>query len=392
MKWSIRIGKLFGIPVYMHLTFLLLLAWVGVLNWRDGHSLHAGVEGVLFIVTIFACVVLHELGHALTARKYGILTRDITLLPIGGVARLDRMPDDPRQELWVALAGPAVNVLIAATLFVVSQLVSSVPSFDQLGVAGGSFLGRVILMNVLLVVFNLLPAFPMDGGRVLRALLATRMEYTRATHLAAVIGQSMAFLFAFVGMFGIPGTASPGNPMLIFIALFVWIGAAQEASMVQMKYSLSGIPVSRAMVTEFHTLAPSDTLDDAVKLTLAGTQRDFPVVEEGRVVGVLRQNEMLRTLAQGGSSVRVSDAMERDFQVVQASEMLDTAFRRLTECRCNTAPVSFQGRLVGIVTMDNIGEFLAIQGALDKTRRGGRSAAPVDESAPKGTAPSTWPR
>jgi Zn-dependent protease/CBS domain-containing protein len=371
MKWSIRIGKLFGIPVYMHLTFLLLLAWVGVLNWREGHSVHAAVEGVLFIVTIFACVVLHELGHALTARKYGILTRDITLLPIGGVARLDRMPDDPRQELWVALAGPAVNVLIAATLFVVSQLVSSAPSFDQLGVADGSFLSRVIFVNLFLVAFNLLPAFPMDGGRVLRALLATRMEYTRATHLAAVVGQSMALLFGFVGLFV--------NPMLIFIALFVWIGAAQEASMVQMKYSLSGIPVSRAMVTEFHTLAPSDTLDDAVKLTLAGTQRDFPVVEEGRVVGVLPQGEMLRTLAQGGSSVRVSDAMERDFQMVQASEMLDTAFRRLTECRCNTAPVSFQGRLVGIVTMDNIGEFLAIQGALDRTRRGGRIAktAPV---------------
>ena len=382
MKWSIRIGKLFGIPVYIHLTFLLLLAWVGVLNFRDGHSLHAAVEGVLFIVTIFACVVLHELGHALTARKYGISTRDITLLPIGGVARLDRMPDDPRQELWVALAGPAVNVVIAATLFVVSQFVSPVPSFDQLGVAGGSFLSRVIFVNLFLVAFNLLPAFPMDGGRVLRALLATRMEYTRATHLAAVVGQSMALLFGFVGLFV--------NPMLIFIALFVWIGAAQEASMVQMKYSLSGIPVSRAMVTEFHTLTPSDTLDDAVKLTLAGTQRDFPVVEEGRVVGVLRQSEMLRTLARGGSSVRVSDAMERDFQVVQASEMLDTAFRRLTECRCNTAPVSFQGRLVGIVTMDNIGEFLAIQGALDRTRQK-RPAAPARTEA-GGADPGPPPR
>jgi len=382
MKWSIRIGKLFGIPVYIHLTFLLLLVWVGVLNWRDGHSLHAAVEGVLFIVTIFACVVLHELGHALTARKYGISTRDITLLPIGGVARLDRMPDDPRQELWVALAGPAVNVLIAATLFVVSQLVSSVLSFDQLGVAGGSFLSRVIFVNLFLVAFNLLPAFPMDGGRVLRALLATRMEYTRATHLAAIVGQSMALLFGFVGLFV--------NPMLIFIALFVWIGAAQEASMVQMRYSLSGIPVSRAMVTEFRTLAPSDTLDDAVKLTLAGTQRDFPVVEEGRVVGVLRQSEMLRTLARGGSSVRVTDVMERDFQVVEASEMLDSAFRRLTERRCNTAPVSSQGRLVGIVTMDNIGEFLAIQGALDRTRQG-RPAAHARADA-GGAEHSTRPR
>lgn len=361
MKWSIRIGKIFGIPVYIHVTFLLLLVWIGVLNWREDHSVRAGVEGVLFIVTMFGCVVLHELGHALTARKYGISTRDITLLPIGGVARLDRMPDDPRQELWVALAGPAVNVFIAASLFVVSQLVASAPSLADVGVVGGSFLGRVIVVNLFLVGFNLLPAFPMDGGRVLRALLATRMEYTRATHLAAVIGQCMAFVFGFVGLFW--------NPMLIFIALFVWIGAAQEASMVQMKYSLSGIPVSRAMVTEFRTLAPTDTLAEAISLTLAGTQRDFPVVEGERVVGVLRQTDMLRTLARGGTAVPVVDVMEKDFQVIDASEMLDTAFRRLTERRCNTAPVAAQGRLVGIVTMDNIGEFLAIQGALERTRR-----------------------
>jgi Zn-dependent protease len=360
MKWSIRIGNLFGIPVFIHVTFLLLLAWVGVMSWRDARSLSAALDGVLFICTIFACVVLHELGHALTARKYGIPTRDITLLPIGGVARLDRMPDDPRQELWVAVAGPAVNVVIAAALFVWGQVSASVFSLGEVGITSGSFLNRVILVNVFLVLFNLLPAFPMDGGRVLRALLATRMEYTRATHLAAVIGQSMAFVFGFVGLFL--------NPMLIFIALFVWIGAAQEASMVQMKYSLSGIPVSRAMVTEFHTLQPDNTLADAVELTLKGTQRDFPVVDDARVVGVLRQGDMLGTLARQGSGTRVGDVMQTDFQVVQASEMLDTAFRRLSECRCNTAPVSFQGRLVGMVTMDNIGEFLAIQGALERTR------------------------
>jgi predicted transcriptional regulator len=157
--------------------------------------------------------------------------------------------------------------------------------------------------------------------------------------------------------------------MLVFIALFVWIGAAQESGMAQMKHSLSGIPVSRAMVTEFHTLRPDDTLVDAVDLTLKGTQRDFPVVDGDRVTGVLRQSDMLATLARRGAQVRVGDVMQTDFQVVQSSEMLDAAFRRLSECRCNTAPVSFQGRLVGMVTMDNIGEFLAIQGALGRPRR-----------------------
>jgi CBS domain-containing protein len=170
-------------------------------------------------------------------------------------------------------------------------------------------------------------------------------------------------------LFGLAGLLIFHNPLLVFVALFVWIGAAQEAGMAQMRHSLSGIPVSRAMVTEFHTLKPDDTLADAVELTLKGTQRDFPVVEGERVAGVLRQSDMLATLARQGAGVRVADVMQTDFQVVQSSEMLDAAFRRLSECRCNTAPVSFQGRLVGMVTMDNIGEFLAIQGALGRPRR-----------------------
>ncbi len=358
MKWSLRIGKLFGIPVYIHLTFLLLLVWIGVLSWREGESIRAGLEGVGFISTIFLCVVLHELGHALTARRYGIVTRDITLLPIGGVARMERMPDDPRQELWVALAGPAVNVVIAAALIAFAGVAAAIPDFS---LASGTFLNRLVAVNVFLVLFNLLPAFPMDGGRVLRALLARRMEYTRATHLAATVGQMMALLFGFVGLFV--------NPMLIFIAFFVWIGAAQEASMVQMKHSLAGIPVSRAMVTSFDTLSPRDTLGKAIDATLAGTQRDFPVVEDGRVLGILLQNDLLAALARRGANTTVADVMQTDFEVVQASEMLDSAFRRLSTRRSSTAPVSNQGRLVGMVTMDNIGEFLAIHGALGRAKR-----------------------
>jgi Zn-dependent protease/predicted transcriptional regulator len=369
MKWSIRIGNLFGIPLFVHVTFIVFLVWIGVMSWRGGTATSAFVD-VLFICTLFACVVLHELGHALTARRYGIPTRDITLLPIGGVARLDRMPDDPKQELWVALAGPAVNVVIAVALFFVTGVSALLGAFTDLGsIFTGSFVARVAWLNLYLVVFNMLPAFPMDGGRVLRALLATRMEYTRATHIAAVVGQSMALVFGMIGLVGIPGVIHGGNPMLVFIALFVWIGAAQESGMAQMRYSLSGIPVSRAMVTEFHTLKPDDTLSDAVEQTLKGTQRDFPVVEGDNVVGVLRQSDMLATLSRQGPQVRVGDVMQTDFQVVQSSEMLDAAFRRLSECRCNTAPVSFQGRLVGMVTMDNIGEFLAIQGAMGRPRR-----------------------
>ena len=360
MKWSIRIGSAFGIPVYMHLTFLLLLAWVGWSHWMQSKSLDATLVGVLFIVAIFGCVVLHEFGHALMARRFGITTRDVTLLPIGGVARLERMPDDPKQELWVALAGPAVNVVIAAGLFVWLNAAGLLEPVDGLSVTGGSFFGRLLAVNIFLVLFNMIPAFPMDGGRVLRSFLAMRMEYTRATHIAASVGQAAAFVFGLVGLFY--------NPFLIFIAFFVWIGAAQESSMVQMKSSLGGIPISRAMITDFHTLAPQSTLAEAIELTLTGAQKDFPVVENGEVVGVLTQKDLLGALARSGPRVTVADVMQREFEMADASEMLETAFQRLGACACHTAPVSSHGRLVGLVTMDNIGEFLAIQGALGKTR------------------------
>ena len=366
MKWSIRIGNLFGIPLYLHVTFFLFLAWVGVESWRVGGGASSAIENLLFICTLFACVVLHELGHALTARRYGIATRDITLLPIGGVARLERMPDDPKQELWVALAGPAVNLVIAAVAVLVIQVTSAAfllrdGWLDTMFSA--SFMSRVLIANIILMLFNLIPAFPMDGGRVLRALLATRMDYARATQIAATVGQLMALVFVVLGL------KPDGNPMLVFIALFVWIGAAQEAGMAQMRHSLSGIPVSRAMMTEFHTLQPDHTLADAIELTLKSNQRDFPVMVGEHVAGMLRQSDMLATVARQGAQVRVGDVMQTDFQVVQSSEMLDAAFRRLSEHRCNTAPVSSQGRLVGMMTMDNIGDFLAIQGALDKPHR-----------------------
>jgi Zn-dependent protease len=168
MKWSTKIGTFAGISVYVHTTFLMLIAWVAFAHWQTGHSVSAAVQGVAFVLALFGCVVLHEFGHALTAKRFGIRTRDITLLPIGGLARLERMPDDPRQELWVALAGPAVNVVIAVALFFVLQVTGTFAPLSTLSVTSGSFLERLMIVNVFLVAFNMLPAFPMDGGRVLR--------------------------------------------------------------------------------------------------------------------------------------------------------------------------------------------------------------------------------
>jgi Zn-dependent protease/CBS domain-containing protein len=360
MKWSWKIGEYAGIGVYIHATFLLIILWVGLSHWLAGKTLEATLAGLAFVMALFACVLLHEFGHALTAKKYGIKTRDITLLPIGGVARLERMPDDPKQELWVALAGPAVNVVIAVALFVWLLVTNGFEPLSNLSMVSGSFVERLMFVNVALVLFNLLPAFPMDGGRVLRALLATKMEYTRATQIAAGIGQGMAFLFGLAGLFS--------NPFLLFIAFFVWIGAAQESSMVQMKSAIGGIPVKLAMLTDFRTLAPSDTLSRAIELILSGSQQDFPVVENGRVVGVLTRNDLLLALAKRGQDTPVTEVMQREFQVVDSAEMLETAFQRLQACACHTLPVVRNGELAGLVTMDNVGEFMMIQSALSGNR------------------------
>ena len=356
MKWSWKLVEIAGIGVYMHATFLILIGWVALSYWVQGRSLEAVARGLAFILALFGCVVMHEFGHALAARKYGIKTRDITLLPIGGVARLERMPDDPKQELWVALAGPAVSVAIAVALFIWLQVTRTLQPLGELSLVGGSLPERLMVVNLFLAAFNLLPAFPMDGGRVLRAVLATRMEHTRATQVAATLGQGMAFLFGFLGFFV--------NPFLLFIAFFVWLGAVQEASLVQMKSALGGIPVSRAMLSDVRTLSPHDSLARAVELILTGWQQDFPVVDGDRIVGVLTRNDMLVALAQKAQDALVGDVMRREFQVLDSGEMLEAAFARLQECECHTVPVVHNERLVGLVTMDNLGEFLMIQAAL----------------------------
>ncbi|MBN2148331.1 MAG: site-2 protease family protein [Anaerolineales bacterium] len=359
MKWSWKLGTFAGIDVFIHATFLLIIGFVGFSYWQQTGTLAGTLEGILFTLLLFGFVVLHEYGHALTARRYGIKTRDITLYPIGGVARLERMPDKPIQELWVALAGPAVNVVIAVILFAWLIFSNTLEPLTRLSITGGPLIERLMLVNIWLVLFNLIPAFPMDGGRVLRALLALRLEYTRATQIAAAIGQGMALIFGLVGLFT--------NPFLLFIAFFVWIGAGQEASMVQMKSALGGIPVRRVLITDFQSLSPQDTLGRAVELILSGSQTDFPVVENNQVLGVLARNDILAALSRQDRSAPVVSIMRRDFQVVDANEMLEPAFTRLQTCGCHTMPVTYNGQLVGLLTADNIGEFLMIQSVMRQT-------------------------
>jgi Zn-dependent protease len=374
MKSSWRIGRIAGVDVHLHFTFLLLLGWVALSHYFQRQNWQDALGGLAFTLSLFAIVVLHELGHALTARRFGIRTRDITLLPIGGMARLERIPEKPKQELLVALAGPAVNVGLAAMLFGVLVVGAEMSAAREFKLVGGHFLAKLMWVNVSLAVFNLLPAFPMDGGRVLRAVLAMRMDYVRATNIAASIGQGMAWVFGFIGLFT--------NPFLMFIALFVWIGAAQEASQAQMKSALAGLPVSRVMMTDFRTLAPEDPLARAVEHILSGCQQDFPVLEGGRIAGVLTRGGLLTGLAKLGQLAPVAEVMQRNVRTAEAGEMIESVLSRLQEDDCRVLPVIRHGELAGIVTTENLGEYMMIQAALGEVARSQAVKPPPPASQP----------
>jgi Zn-dependent protease/predicted transcriptional regulator len=356
MAWSWRIARVAGIPIYVHWTFLILIAWVIAGSWIEGHSLSATAEGVGFVLALFGCVVLHELGHALTARRFGVPTADITLLPIGGVARLQRIPEHPGQELLVALAGPAVNVVIVAALWIAGVRFPTDLQNPQ-HLIREHFLPKLLEVNLFLALFNLLPAFPMDGGRVLRALLAMRLPYARATRLAASVGQFMAIGF---GLFGLTG----GNPILLLIALFVWIGAESEAVQVEERLALRAWQVRQAMITEYHTLTPFDTLGHVVDLLLTGTQHDFPVLTDHQLAGVLTRANLLAGLARAGRDARVADFVKTEIGAVEADSPLDAAVTQLREGDAPCLQVVEHGQTVGFLTLENVGEFLMVQSAL----------------------------
>ena len=363
MAWAWRIATIAGIPIKIHGTFAVLIIFLLVSGLAGGRGVTSALSSVLFILAIFVTIILHELGHALTARRFGIRTRDITLLPIGGLARLERMPDVPRQELWVALAGPVVNVVIALICFAVLVVTTGEVPVVSLDSSATGFLGRFTAVNLALAIFNLLPAFPMDGGRALRAILAERIDYARATEIAASIGQGLALVFGLVGLFA--------NPLLVFIALFVWMGASGEATSASIRSALAGVPVSRAMLTDFRTVPADGSLPDVGQLVLMGSQRDFPVTgADGELVGILTRDQLMTVLGTSGHWESVSEAMTTSFEVADPREMLDGAFRRLQSGACPVIPVIQDGQLVGLLTAENVAEFMMLQGALGTGGRG----------------------
>jgi Zn-dependent protease/CBS domain-containing protein len=331
----------------VHATFVVLLAWIALSHLTHGHDLAMALGGVAYVLCVFAIIVLHELGHALTARRFGIATRDITLLPIGGVARLERMPTKPSEEFLVAIAGPAVNALLAGLLFAILLVTGASGDVMRLALVGGPLLAKLMWTNVGLAVFNLLPAFPMDGGRVLRALIALRTDYVRATDIAASVGQAVALVFGLVGLFS--------NPFLVFIALFVWVGAQGEAQAAHVKASLAGVPVSRAMVKSFAAVAPEEPVATAVEHMLASFQDDVPVTDgRGALVGLVGRAEVLRATMAGSQSQPVASVMLEGGPTVRESDSLDLALERLQESGRRSIPVVRDGELAGMLPIENI--------------------------------------
>lgn len=358
MSWSLRIARIAGIELKVHWTFFLLLVWFGASYGMGGRGMAGAMYGVAFLLSVFACVVLHEFGHALAARQFGIATRDVTLLPIGGVARLERMPSDPLQELWVAIAGPLVNVVIAGILF---GIVAAVGGLEQVvanelfGATVGSFLVSLLWINVILVIFNMIPAFPMDGGRVLRALLAMSIDRLHATAIAARVGQAIAIAFGILGLFG--------NPMLLLIAIFVYLGAEAEARSERMSAMFADVPVRAAMLSRFTTLHPLDTLGRARDELLAGSQHDFPVDGGDGTWGILHRDDLIPALRNFGPNVPVSEVMRDVPRTLAPNDPVEQGIQQMRESNLSAIPVLRGDLLVGLLTTENLGELLMLREA-----------------------------
>lgn len=363
MSASLNLGRYAGIKVQIHWTFWLLFIFIGFMVFNNDGTVQDLLWNSLFIFALFFCVVLHEFGHALTARRYGVGTRSITLLPIGGVASLKEMPEDPKQEFVIAIAGPLVNVVIAFLLYLIVPVENFLVDDPELmqeqlsTINSTNFLFYLFSVNVALVVFNMIPAFPMDGGRIFRALLATRMSRVQATKAAASLGKFMALLFFLFGLFS--------NIILTVIAVFIYFGAHSENIMIQQISILKGNDIRDAMITDFTTLKPDDTLQHAVDRILASTEQDFIVAENGKPKGILFMKDIAEALREKSRETSVRDVMKTDFVSLEAGEELPGVYRELRQGDRNFFPVMDNGELVGVLDMNNINEFLTLRAAFD---------------------------
>jgi Zn-dependent protease len=363
MSWSYRILRIAGTDVKVHITFVLLLIWQGLAVYPTG-----GAEAVLItiglILAVFTCVLLHEFGHILMARRFGIRTPDVILLPIGGLARLERMPEHPRQELLIAVAGPLVTLLIALGFYFYLQLQGSTPDVFTLEFSDDSAAGLLMHINVMLLLFNLLPAFPMDGGRVLRSLLAMKWGFPRATRTAAAVGQFMALAG---GMYGLV----TNQFVLVLIAFFVFLGAGAELAAVEHRTAGRGMLVRDMMMTRFQVIPVHAKLEEAVRMLLEGDQKEFPVLDNvGRIEGMLTRENLIKGLATRGPQSTVLEAMTPNVAMLRPDLAFDQALDLLRASRIPALPVTGAGgELIGILSSDNIAELIQVKRAMQRERR-----------------------
>ncbi|MCK6616779.1 MAG: site-2 protease family protein [Cyclobacteriaceae bacterium] len=359
MKYSLSLGRVAGIQIFVHWTFLILIGWIVFINLKQGMSPVDILWSVLFILTLFACVTAHELGHALAAKRYHIKTRNITLLPIGGLAQLESMPEKPKEELVVALAGPAVNVIIALLLLPIVKLNPNlIDELDLSKLNHQNFLISLMVVNIWLAVFNMIPAFPMDGGRVFRALLSFKFERHVATRVAASVGQLLAVGFVFIGFFY--------NPFLIFIGVFIFLGAQAEAQFAEAKSLLGGFTVTDALMSDVPVLHPNDSIEFSSDKLLSSQNKNFMVVDDSRVVGTLNRDQIIRALREGKAHNAVAEAMDKNFIELATDMPLEQAWVSLRNAKKSAAPVLRNGTLIGMLDTENVAEFLMVREAKDR--------------------------
>lgn len=357
MRWSLYIGKISGIKLFIHWTFFLLIVWIIYSGIRHGDNIQEILTSIGFISSVFVCVILHEFGHALTAKRFHFKTRDITLLPIGGLARMDDLPDKPMQEFLVAIMGPAVNLVISMILFIFLKGNNLDPfaMFTE-DVTEWNFLNQLFAVNIFLALFNLIPAFPMDGGRILRALLSIKFSRSKATGIAAFIGQIISILFVFVGL--------AYNPILAFIGLFIFIVAKAEARMESAKEVLGNIKVKDLLMHNYTELHPDEPLSKAVLLMLDSQEKSFIVTDQEEVKGTLSIKEIIEGLSRYGKDVPIHQVMEKNIISLYEEDDVRKAMQKFSSTTQTLLPVFDGKKIKGVLNLENINEFIQIQTAL----------------------------
>jgi Zn-dependent protease/CBS domain-containing protein len=355
MKGSFKLGKVAGIGIFIHWTFSLLILFIIFMNYKSGQNTIQIIWSVVFILCIFITVLLHELGHALAAKNYNIKTKDITLLPIGGLARLERIPEKPLEELIVAFAGPLVNIALA---FITAFFISIPDNTDKLmtelsnGVNANNFFLNFFLVNFWLAIFNLIPAFPMDGGRVLRALLSFKLPRNVATRIAARIGQFLAMAFIILGFFT--------SPFLIFIGIFVIIGAQIEADYTESKFMLKGFKVQDVVMKDYQTIDAGEKIKKAVELLLDSQNKIFLITENNIPIGTLNRDQIIMALSKKGDDEFIYNVMDRNLIILESNSLLENVFELIQQNKSTLMLVMENNQLIGTLDIENLLEFILI--------------------------------